>query len=291
MKHNFKLTKLLNFEHIKEIFKSIKDITGLEITLLDDEGNLLISAKGECKYCKLNTLVDNGKKCRISDIEAVKIARKQKSIYIYRCYAGLNDAVIPLFYEKNFIGAVVTGQVFVKDSPLPNFANLKNTRVEISKLKKAFNEVPIITYKSLTAACNLIFHIFNYIIESEIKKLMEIEKSNNYDRRVEMIKKIKNFIELNYKEDICLNKFAQMFNVNTYYISKLFKRIVGINYKDYLMNLRIEAAKRFLSYSNMSISDIAYRVGFNDSNYFSVQFKKRVGVLPKDFRRDYKGKY
>ncbi len=291
MKQNVNLAKLLSFEHIKEIFNNIKKITGLEVTLLDDEGNLLIKAKGERGYCKLNTLIDNGKRCRNSDVAAVKIAREKKGIYIYQCYAGLSDAIIPLFYENKFIGAAVTGQVFIQENKIPDFKKLSNVRISEEQLKKEFKKVPVLSYQKLKDISSLIFHILNYIIQAEIRRLEKIEGSNQKDRRKEIVKKIKNFLELNYKENIDLNKFAKMFNVSTFYISKLFKQYVGINYKDYLMNLRIEAAKRFLSYSDISISDIAYRIGFNDSNYFSVQFKKKVGLTPKDFRKNYKNKY
>ncbi len=290
MEKRYNLIKILNFEHIKEIFYYLTKITGLKITLLDENGNLLIKPKGKQKYCILNTREDWGRRCRESDKYGTEKAKQKKDIYIYTCYAGLTDVVIPLFYENKFIGAAITGQVRLKNTSPPDFKKLANKKVSIDDLKEAYNNVPVMSKKILKSSARLLFHLLNYIIEVEMKRILEIEKRVNHISSTDSIMKAKEFIELNFRKDIDLNQLAKMFHFTPFYFSRLFKKITGINFKEYLLKLRIEEAKRLLIYSEFSVTNISYQIGFNDSNYFSYIFKKLTGMSPTQFRKQYTNK-
>ena len=57
--------------------------------------------------------------------------------------------------------------------------------------------------------------------------------------------------------------------------------------REYITVLRIEDAKELLTRSNLTVSEIAYAVGFSDSNYFSSQFKQAVGVSPLCYKKKF----
>ena len=65
---------------------------------------------------------------------------------------------------------------------------------------------------------------------------------------------------------------------------------VGFSAVEYMTMLRIERAKDLLKNTPVSISDIAMNVGYNSFQYFSLIFKKKTGVSPKDFRNQYRMK-
>jgi two-component system response regulator YesN len=81
-------------------------------------------------------------------------------------------------------------------------------------------------------------------------------------------------------EDITLKALSGIFYLHPTYISQLFKRETGMNYHDYLMRLRIDAAKKLLSTTDMSISQIADLTGFQDYRRFSQVFKRLENVTP-----------
>jgi two-component system response regulator YesN len=60
--------------------------------------------------------------------------------------------------------------------------------------------------------------------------------------------------------------------------------VTNKNFHEFINNERIEEAKKLLKNTNYPISTIAYDLGFNDSNYFSVVFKKFTGKTPKEYR-------
>ena len=75
--------------------------------------------------------------------------------------------------------------------------------------------------------------------------------------------------------------------LSAHYFSDLFLRETGCSFSDYLINLRLDAAKRLLVDTNLNISEVAANVGYADSRYFSKLFAKKVGILPKEYRKLY----
>ena len=64
-----------------------------------------------------------------------------------------------------------------------------------------------------------------------------------------------------------------------------FKQATGFGLREYLVNLRIQRACELLLSTTLSITDIADKCGFNDSNYFGDAFRKAIGVSPRDYRK------
>ena len=89
-------------------------------------------------------------------------------------------------------------------------------------------------------------------------------------------------------EDISLNSVAEYVNMNPSYFSSVFRKEKGITFVEYLTRVRLERAKELLLCSSLKISEIAYKVGYNDPQYFSHLFKKYNQCSPKDYRQQNK---
>mgnify|MGYP003574972011 CR=1 FL=1 len=99
-----------------------------------------------------------------------------------------------------------------------------------------------------------------------------------------VIEKVVTKIQDSYADDISLESCADEVGTNPYSLSKAFKQMVGINFIDYLTQLRIEKAKELLINSDMKINDIAEGVGYRHS-YFNRIFKKQIGIPPSQYRK------
>lgn len=99
-----------------------------------------------------------------------------------------------------------------------------------------------------------------------------------------IIKKAKDYIIQHFKKDISLDDISRELDISPYYFSKLFKDVTGINFVEYLTNLRIEEAKDLLNNADMSMKAICVQVGYNDPNYFSRIFKKSTGRTPTEYK-------
>lgn len=94
----------------------------------------------------------------------------------------------------------------------------------------------------------------------------------------------KKYIESNYTKNINLDDVSREVNISSYYLSRIFKESTGVNFIDYLTNLRVEKAKELLTSTGLSMKEIATKAGYSDPNYFSKLFKKVVGVTPTEYR-------
>lgn len=97
--------------------------------------------------------------------------------------------------------------------------------------------------------------------------------------------KAKEFIWSNYNQDISLKKLGEAVGVSPYYLSRLFRRELGISFSDYLKTVRISIAKKLLEESSANVLEVCLEVGYQDPSYFSKVFKEKEGVNPSDYRR------
>ena len=86
------------------------------------------------------------------------------------------------------------------------------------------------------------------------------------------------YIHIRFKESPTLGEVAAHVHYNPSYFSQLFKTYTGVKYVDYLNALKIDHAKRLLSFTDHSIIDIGFLCGFNSTSNFYLSFKKSTGV-------------
>ncbi|MCL6458775.1 MAG: helix-turn-helix domain-containing protein, partial [Gorillibacterium sp.] len=100
-----------------------------------------------------------------------------------------------------------------------------------------------------------------------------------------IIGQIEQYLNSHFHENITLKDVAAKYYMNHAYLGQLFNRKKGIHFNEHLHQLRIEEAKRLLRRRpDLRISEIAKKVGYNDSNYFSAKFEKNIGVTPSAYK-------
>jgi two-component system, response regulator YesN len=99
------------------------------------------------------------------------------------------------------------------------------------------------------------------------------------------IRRAVEYIRINLNQDLSLDSISGSLNLNSYELSRQFKKETGKNITEYINNRRINEAIYILENDNISITDVAFTVGFNDVNYFTKVFKKLKGVTPSEYRK------
>lgn len=100
------------------------------------------------------------------------------------------------------------------------------------------------------------------------------------------ISMIKDYIHSHYAENIDLNSVAKMVNISPSHLSVLFKKEIGQNFSSYLIEYRMQIAKRLLANSDICIYEIAEQTGYSNASYFGKAFKKQFGISPEEFRKN-----
>ena len=99
-----------------------------------------------------------------------------------------------------------------------------------------------------------------------------------------VITRAKEYIHEHQTEELSLGQVAKAVNTSTFYFCKMFKKVTGINFTDYLSQVRIENAKNLLLNPNLRVSEIAFEVGFQSLTHFNRVFKRILGRSPTQYR-------
>lgn len=118
----------------------------------------------------------------------------------------------------------------------------------------------------------------------ECIELMNQEMVNQQTKPVRIIKA---YIEENFGKAITLETAAERVNLTPNYVSTIFKKETGVSFLEYLTSVRLDKATEMLRKSDMSMSEIAEAVGYNDVKHFSKLCKKTLGMKPSEYRKLY----
>ena len=89
----------------------------------------------------------------------------------------------------------------------------------------------------------------------------------------------------NCHEKYTLEMLSKQYNISTFHLSHLFKKVTGYSVMNYLLSCRIANAKKLLAKTDLDISEICHRCGFSDSANFSRKFREETGMTPSAFRK------
>ena len=95
------------------------------------------------------------------------------------------------------------------------------------------------------------------------------------------------YVEEHYQEPISMQQVAQECNVNYYHFSRLFQQYTHQGFRDYIVNFRINKARKMLLQTNDSVTSIAIECGFETISYFIKKFQAVTGMTPKNFRKQF----
>ena len=100
-----------------------------------------------------------------------------------------------------------------------------------------------------------------------------------------LVQRVSQYIEANCANKLDNHTIASHFGYHSYYLSSLFKAGTGLTLHQYALASRLTLGANLLLSTNMSISQIAIKCGFQNANHFSVKFKKLYNESPSNWRR------
>lgn len=124
---------------------------------------------------------------------------------------------------------------------------------------------------------------FSHEIRKAYDAIGFFEQVNN-SHPDEDITQIQIWLQDNYYREIIMPQLAEKFNMSTRTLNRRFKAALGISPLDFLQEIRINIAKDLLKTSNLSIHEIADKVGYQDAGFFSALFKKHLAITPIAYR-------
>jgi YesN/AraC family two-component response regulator len=99
------------------------------------------------------------------------------------------------------------------------------------------------------------------------------------------IEKVIQYIQQRAPGEVTLTEAAEFACLNPSYLSKLFKDKTKQNFVDYVLDMRMNEAKKLLERTSLKVTEITNRLGYSDITYFSNTFKRRTGLTPSEYRK------
>ena len=191
------------------------------------------------------------------------------------CTKGIYEYCRPVVYEDNVIAVIFVGNVYL------------GTKSQNEKLE---NSIGLDFVKTMEQS----FSVEDCektadILESYIVFLLD-KYGNQGESYNPLMENIKNYIRENMAYGFSIEDLAAAFSYNEKYLGRLFKHREGISIRDYCNLIRIKQAKRLLEDTDLSVSQIATQVGFNNITYFDRVFREIVLLSPRTYRTAVKKK-
>jgi AraC-like DNA-binding protein/ligand-binding sensor protein len=201
------------------------------------------------------------------------------------CFAGLTYSSVPVKLHERVIGFLQTGQVLLRNPSARRFRKVVTQltswgmKVDLARLEDAYFRSRVVSADQYHAIVRLLEIFAEHL--SFIANQIALHRSNEGSA---IVRRAKDYIADHKSETIKLQQIAHALNVSTFHFCRKFKMETGVTFVDYLNRIRIERAKMLLHSSNLSVTEIAYEVGFQSLTHFNRTFRKLVCSSPTKYR-------
>jgi AraC-like DNA-binding protein len=202
------------------------------------------------------------------------------------CMFGLSETAVGVKVGQNIIAYLQTGQIFFKPpTAMQTDRALKQIKtwgldLDLDEVARLYTKTPVIRrgeYQAIVRLLQFFADQLGVLANQLILTARSAEPAQ--------ITRARRLIEEQYREKLTLNAVASQAAINRFYFSRLFKKVTGLNFTNYLSRLRVEKAKNLLLNRNYRVSEIGYEVGFQSLTHFNRAFKNIAGESPTGYRR------
>lgn len=274
--------------------RSFTAASGLPLTIRPI-GTFRMPASGHKKENPFCALMSTSRKgclaCMMAQSELEKKVTSKAATY--RCFAGLNDTLIPIKMGRRIIAYLQTGQVALEELDNSHYDRahsemiLRGIELDSRTARKAYRKSVSMDREAYQGFIKML-EIFAESLGAAANTL-HISKADKSGNQAAL--KAVRFIRQNYDRAIPLSEIAQVAGASIRHFSKIFKEETSLTFVDYLTRERIERAKVRISQTSDRISDIAFASGFDSIAQFNRAFKKVSGESPSNYRINANGLY
>ena len=161
----------------------------------------------------------------------------------------------------------------IKSASEKTMAETSSILLEFDKFYKRLQ-----TVETIDEVHNMYYNLFEEITD----KLKIYSK----ERHAMLIGQIKDYVKENYGNlSLSMNQVSDYVNMSAAYLGRLFKQVTGITFTEYLTKFRLDKACSLLKDTDMTVNEISDAVGFTNSSYFYIIFKKNMECTPNQYRK------
>ncbi|MGM9661777.1 MAG: PocR ligand-binding domain-containing protein [Oscillospiraceae bacterium] len=274
---------LFNDDRLLRLITNLQTLTGIRANILDVNGkDIHLNISDHKSFCRrIGTLPEGRARCEACDARAVAACSGTRSVYSYRCHAGVCETVFPVCEGGVPIAFLVFGQL-LDDSPMEQQwetarATLDWYPGDLEELRRDFFRFRQYSRREIEAYTEILKALASYIqLEGMIRTAEHTD-----------MQKLEIYLDAHYMEKLSLQTISRELHIGRTKLCALAKQLSGgETLSRMIAQRRVEAAKAMLLQEDAPISAVAEAVGFSDYNYFTKIFKSFTGMTPTLFRRE-----
>lgn len=206
------------------------------------------------------------------------------------CYAGLAETAVPIRLGDNIVAYLQTGQIMLRRPTAALFRKAAkqwrewNLDLPMDQIEKAYFETRVLAKPQYASIIRLLT-IFAEHLSTLINQMM----ISQVKAELPAVARARSFIAAHQTEEIALGDVAHAVNMSAFYFCKIFRKVTGVTFVDYLARLRIENVKTLLLDPHKRISEAAFEAGFQSLSQFNRVFRRIVGEAPTVYREKLHG--
>lgn len=266
----------------QEILDLFTDIFRIRIAFFTAEGRELKVGKNKslCRYCQLlRDHLNYESVCLTLDDRMRQVAAKSGKSVSYTCHGGMTESITPVIMDEVVIGFLMIGQFKSSSTPLPASINRQWLKqFGNHELQAAFEATPC--YPDREA--EHIVKLFNVLVDLILYRHMIEFYGNN------SIQPLMRFMQTHMEENLVLAEGARILLQSKSSLAQKFKEATGKGFKRYQIDLKLDKADEyFRKHPEMTIREVAQRLGYQDQYYFSRLYKKYRGHSPLNTKKEF----
>ncbi|MDR1125647.1 MAG: PocR ligand-binding domain-containing protein [Deltaproteobacteria bacterium] len=184
-----RLKDLINLEMLQKVQDNFSAAVGIALVTVDMHGVPVTSLSGFTEHCQAMRASKEGRaRCIRSDDLGGRKAMARGGPGLFLCHGGLVDFAVPLVLRGTYLGAVLAGQVRLKDANGHRVERLDANPPAAPRdprLEELFQQTPVISYKKIHSAAYTLYHLAGYLVEESYSKIMSQELNTKNLRLME----------------------------------------------------------------------------------------------------------
>jgi len=152
--------------------------------------------------------------------------------------------------------------------------------------------INLVQKKGLERIIGLLEILLVISTSNEVKTIVQAGYTNaNKESEKDRMSRVYEFVMVQFQNDIKQEEVAAIINMTSSSFSRYFKTRMNKSFSDFLSEVRISHACKLLPTENLNISEVSYESGFNTLSNFNRQFKERMGMTPKSYKKDFQTRF
>lgn len=267
---------------LQGLLKDFYQLSRIRITVFDEGRNELCSYPEDIPvFCQIIRSCEAGEKaCARCDKAACERAARERKTKIYRCHAGLTEAVTPLIVHDVLVGYLLFGHVYAYPDRESGWVEIRrcceSLPLDLEALQQASRERPRLEPEYVRSATQILLAVASYLVMERMATLQSDHLAVQIDE----------YLSGHFTEPVKAGDLCRRFQIGKTQLYQIARQLYGCGISEHVRDLRVKRARELLEERpELSLAEIAVQCGYHDYNYFIHVFTKAVGTPPGTFRR------